>query len=158
MIRFTILGEPASKANSRIPRIVTSKKTGKPYTMFIKSTKANHYEEDALLQIPSHAKQMLQGLVKITLRIYYASARPDLDESIVLDVLQAKIKDGQIIRKGVYLNDRQIFEKHVFKSIGDPNPRAEIEVELIDKELFVELPVEFQRPPAKAPELASKPF
>jgi hypothetical protein len=52
----------------------------------------------------------------VKIKIYYASERPDLDESVVLDVLQAKFspaKDGprQLLRAGVYRNDRQVRKK-----------------------------------------------
>lgn len=156
MIHFTIFGEPASKSNSRIPRIVKSKKTGKPYTMFIKSMKANHYERDALIQIPSAARLMLEGPVKVTLRIFYASQRPDLDESVVLDVMQAKYSkanasgERECVRRGCYANDRQVREKHVYHFIDRANPRAEIEVEAMAMQ---------QEPLIEAAEsLATKPF
>jgi Holliday junction resolvase RusA-like endonuclease len=129
MICFTILGEAASKANSR--KLV--KINGK--TRFIKSEKARDYEQAALLQIPAEAKQMLSGRLRVTLRIWYASERPDLDESVILDVLQARFKgkgkSRVLIRRGVYLNDRQIREKHVYHGIDKQNPRAEIEIEAI---------------------------
>lgn len=128
-LRFVILGEPASKANSR--KLVTI--GGRP--AFIKSQKARDYERDALLQIPAAAKLMLAGPLRATIRIWYASERPDLDESVILDVLQAKTegagKDRKVIRRGVYLNDRQVREKHVFHGIDRIQPRAEIEIERI---------------------------
>lgn len=141
-ISFTILGEPASKANSR--EIVTikrrNKKTGQSVNMpaSIKSEKARNYANSALLQIPVKAKAMLDGPVRLTARIYYASERPDLDESVILDVLQAKLskvekgKPREVIRRGVYVNDRQVKEKHIFHGIDKNNPRAEIEIEPIE--------------------------
>lgn len=131
MIAFTILGEPASKANSR--QIVTI--AGRPSS--IKSKKARGYEADALMQIPPAARQRLEGPVSVTLRIWYASERPDLDESIVLDVLQDRWKrdphdmeQGRIlVQHGVYRNDRQVREKHVFHGIDRKNPRTEVIVQ-----------------------------
>lgn len=140
-LAFVILGEPASKANSR--EIVTRGGTmamvggrrtmvgGRP--MVIKSEKGRNYEYDAIRQIPPEAKKMLQGDLAISIRIFYASERPDLDESILLDVLQAKFeKDPNgariLARRGVYHNDRQIREKHIYHAIDKRNPRAEIEV------------------------------
>lgn len=124
-----IIGEAASKANSR--KLVTI--GGRP--AFIKSQKARDYERDALLQIPASAKVMFAGPLRVTIRIWYATERPDLDESVILDVLQAKTegtgKERKIIRRGVYLNDRQVREKHVFHGIDRLMPRAEIEVEPI---------------------------
>ncbi|HEV6964619.1 hypothetical protein [Roseateles sp.] len=131
MIALTILGEPASKANSR--KIVTFGK--RPAT--IKSDKARDFEEAALRQIPPAARVQLQGPVRVTMRIYYASQRPDLDESVVLDVLQDRYqtvkvggeKQRVLVQRGVYVNDRQVREKHVFHAIDRKNPRAEIIVE-----------------------------
>lgn len=128
-VRFVIIGEPASKANSRQIVLIA----GRPKV--IKSEKARNYERDALLQIPASAKVMFAGQLRATIRIWYASERPDLDESVILDVLQAKTegtgKDRKILRRGVYLNDRQIREKHVFHAIDRIRPRAEIEIEQI---------------------------
>lgn len=122
-----ILGEPASKANSR--EIVLIK--GRPQV--IKSKKARDYERDAGLQVPAAAKVMFAVPVRVTMRIFYATERPDLDESVVLDVLQAKFegagKERRCVRRGVYLNDRLVREKHVFHGIDRANPRAEIVVE-----------------------------
>lgn len=123
---FTIRGEAASKANSR--QIVTIGE--RPAS--IKSAKARSFETVAMLQIPSSAKRMFSGPVAVEMNIYYASNLPDLDESIVLDVLQAKFtgvgKKRKLVRTGVYLNDRQVTEKHIFKLIDKANPRVEIAV------------------------------
>lgn len=140
-VSFTILGEPASKANSReiVTRKYTDKVTGdkKSRPMSIKSDKALHYEAEAILQIPPRARLMLQGPVAVTLHIFYASERPDLDESVILDVLQARyqkvtdrhgVEKKVLVRSGVYINDRQVREKHVFHGIDRKNPRAEITV------------------------------
>ena len=122
MIKLTILGEPASKGNSR--RIV---KFGERLAS-IKSTKALNYEQSTLSQIPESAKLMLEGELRADIQIYYASNRPDLDESVLLDCLQAKYKKGELVRKGVYINDRQVREKHIYHGIDKANPRAEIEI------------------------------
>jgi Holliday junction resolvase RusA-like endonuclease len=140
MIAFTIRGEPASKANSR--KIVTMGRGSKARPAVIKSDKARDYERDALLQIPMAARRRLTGPLRITIRIFYATERPDLDESVILDVLQdrwaPKNADGRrlIEQAGVYCNDRQIREKHVYHAIDRANPRAEIEIEQIDPDLF----------------------
>lgn len=145
MISFTILGEPASKANSR--QLVSFGRGEKKRPALIKSEKARDYERDAQRQIPEHARQMLTGPVSVTLWIFYASERPDLDESVVLDVLQARYKrvpgdyvkigpgkyaegegERKLISRGVYLNDRQVREKHVYHGIDRANPRAEVVV------------------------------
>lgn len=148
MIAFTILGQPCSKANSR--QIVTI--AGRPTP--IKSKVALAYERNALLQIPPAARVQLAGPVKVTAKLFYASERSDLDESIVLDVLQDRFTKvaGQrvLLQKGVYLNDRQVREKHILHGIDRINPRAEIVVEAmqaqqtsIAAELFEEAEVQF---------------
>lgn len=137
-ICFTILGEPASKANSR--KIVTI--GGKPSS--IKSKKALAYEKSALMQVPINARQRLTGQVSITLRIFYATERPDLDESLILDILQDRYRKSrfgdqqirELMQAGVYQNDRQVREKHVFHGIDKKNPRCEIEIQLRESKLF----------------------
>ena len=141
-IAFTILGEVASMKNSRQIVVIG----GRP--ALIKSAKARDYERSASLQIPPMARQMLTGPVRVTLRLFYASQRPDLDGALLLDILAAKYKrqKGKLIRvaagqyaygeseralvsKGVYVNDRQCREIHMFHAIDRANPRAEIEIE-----------------------------
>ena len=135
-ITFTIYGEPASKANSR--KIVTI--AGRPSV--IKSEKAREYETNALRQIPPAARLQLKGPVSITIRVFYATERPDLDESVILDVLQDRFKSVQVgavkqrhlVQKGVYSNDRQVREKHIYHAIDRLNPRAVIEVRPLQAE------------------------
>lgn len=126
-VRFVIRGEAASKANSR--SIVTI--NDRPAS--IKSAKARSFEAVAMLQIPTACKRMFAGPLVVRLDMYYASNRPDLDESVVLDVLQARFTGvgakRKLVRAGVYLNDRQVVEKHVFKHIDPGNPRVEIVVQ-----------------------------
>lgn len=146
-VSLVILGEPASKANSR--ELVTmnrfSPKKGKkiPMAASIKSEKARNYEKAAVIQIPPSARLMLRGDVKVTMTIFYASRLPDLDESVVLDVMQAKY-DGTgenrvLVRNGVYLNDRQVKHKDIRWALDPHNPRAEIEVQELAPGLFDEL-------------------
>jgi Holliday junction resolvase RusA-like endonuclease len=66
---------------------------------------------------------LLEGDLRISITIYYASRRPDLDESLILDLLQGY----------VYANDRQIKEKHIYWGLDKENPRSEITVEVIKK-------------------------
>ena len=125
-IRLTILGEPASKANQRKIASIG----GKP--SLIKSAKARGYEFDALRQIPVAARVRLEGPVEVHVRIFYASERPDLDESVVLDVLQDRYRrtgdERVLVQCGVYRNDRQVRRKVVEHAIDRKNPRAEIVV------------------------------
>jgi len=112
-VSMTIFGEPCSKANSR--RLVKSK-TGSP--MFIKSKKALSYVKSFHNQCKK-CDPLITGDVSITIKIYYRSRRPDLDESLILDVMQGF----------VYKNDRQVKEKHVYwGGVDKENPRAEISV------------------------------
>jgi Holliday junction resolvase RusA-like endonuclease len=113
-ITLTLLGELASKANSR--KLITHH--GKP--RFIKSEKALEWERIAHLQVPPDHRLMLLGPICLTATIYYASNRPDLDESLLMDALE---------HVGIYKNDRQIVEKHMYKRIDPGNPRVEVMVE-----------------------------
>jgi len=109
-----IRGELASKANSR--RLVTI--GGKP--RFIKSAKALAFEQAALMQIPLDHRIGMTGQIRMTATIYYASRRPDLDPSLLMDVLE---------HAGVYCNDRQIHEQHLTKKLDRLNPRVELMLE-----------------------------
>jgi len=51
--------------------------------------------------------------------IWYATRRPDLDESVILDALEGY----------AYVNDRQVKEKHIYHALDKENPRAHIKVE-----------------------------
>ena len=108
-----MFGEPASKANSR--KIVRHPGTQRP--MVIKSQKARDYLRDFEKQCPI-CDPPLEGELAVTMTIYYASRRPDLDESLILDAMQGKI----------YVNDRQVREKHVFHGLDKDNPRTDIAV------------------------------
>lgn len=88
---------------------------GKP--MFIKSAKALAYASAFKHQAPKC--EMLEGDVAVHIIIHYASRRPDLDESLILDLLQGV----------AYENDRQVKEKHIYWALDKENPRCEITVE-----------------------------
>jgi Holliday junction resolvase RusA-like endonuclease len=107
-----IFGEPASKANSRKMVYVH----GKP--MFIKSAKALAYVKAFKQQCVIAPSEVFECDVVVTIRIWYASRRPDLDESLILDLLQ----------EVAYKNDRQVKEKHIYWGLDKQNPRCEIEV------------------------------
>ena len=111
-VDFVVYGEPASKSNSR--QLVHL--NGKP--AFIKSSKARAYERDFQLQC-KRLDELLEGDLVVHIKIYYASRRPDLDESVILDCMQGF----------VYENDRQVKEKHIYHALDKENPRAEIRVE-----------------------------
>ena len=113
---FTVLGEPASKSNSR--RLVTIK--NRP--AFIKSKKALNYAKDFSRQCPV-LDPLLEGYLEVEMTVYYATRRPDLDESVILDCMQDKI----------YKNDRQVKSKIVRWGLSKSNPRSEITVRPLKK-------------------------
>lgn len=109
-----IFGEPASKANSRkVVRIGGMSR-------LIKSSKALKYAE-AFKRQCSPLATLMAGDLRVIMRIYYASRRPDLDESLILDLMQGLI----------YENDRQVKEKHIYWGLDPEKPRTEIIVECI---------------------------
>ena len=113
-LSLIIFGEPASKANSR--RVVRFGGMSR----LIKSKKALSYVDVFLQQCPVFPT-LLTGDLRITLHIYYASRRPDLDESLILDLLQGR----------VYVNDRQVKERHCYWGLDPENPRTEMVIEQI---------------------------
>lgn len=115
-LSLKIFGEPASKANSRkIARIGN-------VSRLIKSKKALNYSEAFKSQC-TPISPLMSGDVRVTMRIFYASRRPDLDESLILDLLQDV----------VYINDRQVKEKHIYWGLDKDNPRTEMLIEQIPK-------------------------
>ena len=116
-IFFIIHGEPASKSNSR--KLVTIK--GRP--AFIKSDKARKYVKQFEEQCPQMGDSMFIDDVEVEMTVFYASRRPDLDESVILDCMQGFI----------YKNDRQVKRKVITWGLDKENPRAEITVRLIEQ-------------------------
>jgi Holliday junction resolvase RusA-like endonuclease len=110
IITFTILGEPASKSNSR-------RWTGR---RLIKSIKALNYSDMFKQQCPV-LDPLMDGDLRVTMKIWYASRRPDLDASLIFDLMQDCI----------YKNDRAVKEQHLYWGLDKNNPRAEITVEKI---------------------------
>ena len=109
-----ILGEPASKANSR--KIVRYGGVSR----LIKSDKALKYSDSFKAQCPP-LPVLMTGDLRVTTRIFYATRRPDLDESLILDLMQGL----------VYANDRQVKERHTYWGLDPANPRSEIIIEQI---------------------------
>jgi len=103
----TVSGEPASKANQRRAVLIH----GKP--RFIKSKKALSYSKNFLKQL-SIRENLLEGDLCVAIKIYYKTRRPDLDESLILDLLQEKI----------YKNDRQVKRKYIEHGLDKNNPRS----------------------------------
>lgn len=113
--QFKILGEPASKANSR--KIVIIR--GRPAS--IKSDKARKYAKYFEEQCQT-LDELFSGDVSVEMLIYYASRRPDLDESLILDLMQGKI----------YKNDRQVKQKNIYWGLDRENPRTLIRVSSLE--------------------------
>ncbi len=126
VVSLKIFGEPASKANSR--RVV---RIG-GMSRLIKSQKALTYSELFQRQVKDMAVTLIAGDVRVTMHIWYASRRPDLDESLILDLLQGVL----------YLNDRQVKEKHIYWHLDPAEPRTEIVVE--------ELPMPKKKPRSRS--------
>ena len=114
-IKFEIKGQPYSKANSR--KLVYFGKR----PAFIKSPEARAYVNLFNAQCPQlqplipYNKNVKQDVI-VYMNIFYASRRPDLDESLILDCMQGRI----------YENDRCVKEKHIFWGLDKLDPRAEI--------------------------------
>ena len=117
---ITILGEPASKSNSR--RLVMI--GGKP--RFIKSQKALSYGKDFAIQCPIR-KDLFTIDLSLAMKIYYKTRRPDLDESLILDLLQKK----------VFNNDRSIKSKYIEWGLNRENPKSLIVISSLDNKDLV---------------------
>lgn len=113
-VSFWILGEPASKANSR-RMVVIGKKP-----RLIKSQKALDYCKTFAKQCPQ-LDDLIEDDIVVHLHIFYASRRHDLDESVILDEMQGKI----------YKNDRQVKVKHVYWHLDRDNPRSHVRIEIM---------------------------
>lgn len=113
VVSLKIFGEPASKANSR--RVV---RIG-GMSRLIKSAKALSYSDAFKQQTQDMRINLVHGDVRVTMHIWYASRRPDLDESLILDLMQGV----------AYVNDRQVKEKHIYWHLDPADPRTEIMVE-----------------------------
>jgi len=114
-VTFTVYGEPASKANSR--KMVLIK--GRP--ALIKSTKARGYVTMFESQCPVMEVPTTDDVV-VEMMIHYASRRPDLDESLILDCMQGRI----------YKNDRQVKQKFIYWGLDKEDPRSIIRVRSCD--------------------------
>lgn len=114
-VTFDVAGEPASKANSRqLAKI-------KGRTKFIKSAKALAYVKAFQWQCP-RLPDLLEGDLLVAMRVHYASRRPDMDESVILDAMEGFI----------YKNDRQVRERHTYWALDKDHPRTEIWVARLD--------------------------
>lgn len=111
-LSITILGQPASKANGR--KVVRFGGVSR----LIKSERALTYTDLFRRQVQKQ-ERLMTGEIRMTIHIWYASRRPDLDESLILDLLQGL----------VYVNDRQVRERHTYWHLDKENPRVELLIE-----------------------------
>ena len=86
----------------------------------IKSQKALTYSQVFKSQAEP-LTNLIEDDVRVTMFIHYASRRPDLDESLILDLLQGV----------AYVNDRQVKEKHIYWHLDKEDPRAEIIIDVL---------------------------
>ena len=112
-----IEGEPASKSNSR--QIVKIKNRLVP----IKSKKALNYERCFAANAPK-IDPLIDGDVILFCHIFYATYRPDLDESLIMDCLEGV----------AYKNDRQIKAKVILHGVDKVKPRVLVRVARIERE------------------------
>lgn len=84
----------------------------------IKSERALTYADVFRRQVQK-IEPLMTGEIRMTIHIWYASRRPDLDESLILDLLQGL----------VYVNDRQVRERHTYWHLDKDNPRTTLLIE-----------------------------
>jgi len=82
------------------------------------------FEKSFLQQMATrvlHGKDIpsFEGDVCVTCTIYYPTRRNDLDPSLIFDIME---------KAGIYKNDRQIKEQHIYHGLDKEKPRVEIEV------------------------------
>jgi Holliday junction resolvase RusA-like endonuclease len=112
--RAVITGNLVSKSNSR--RLVHH--GGIP--RFVKSEAALAWTHSALQQLlGKKPPKPIEGDVWLDAAVYYSSRRPDLDVSLLQDVLQAA---------GIIKNDRQIVRLTADKLVDPANPRVLVAV------------------------------
>ena len=113
-MRYTIMGQPPSKANTY--RIVTISGHGS----LAKTPALKAYEKAFYLQCGCR-NQDITGFCELYVDVYFKSNQPDLDNSlkVILDCLQA----AKVIR-----NDRQVVKIVAEKKVDKVNPRIEFEI------------------------------
>lgn len=112
---FTIEGQPASKSNTRQLVMIQ----GKP--RMIKSKRALAYEKVFKQQCPV-LDPLMEGDLFVEMTMYYGSRRPDMDETLILDLMQDRI----------YANDRQVKGRLTMWALDKDNPRIEVSVHSMD--------------------------
>ena len=104
-------GETASKSNAR--QLVRIGRRLVP----IKSRKALAYK-DCFERLAPTIDPLMDGDVLLFCHIFYATRRPDLDESLIMDCLEGR----------AYKNDRQIKAKIILHGLDRESPRVEIKI------------------------------
>ena len=120
--RLTIPAESASLKNRR--REVRVK--GKPKR--IPNEKALAFKEIARLSLRP-LDPLIEGPVRMWIRLFFAQPLADLDDALVMDTLQGL----------VYVNDRQVMEVHKYKRFSRYSPRVEVEVEELQAKEWEEI-------------------
>lgn|SRR3990167_7606593 len=117
MIQFTLKGKMLTKKNM----YRRSRNGG----MF-KPDEVTAWEKDMYYQMKQARLPKTAGYYSITMQIYFKTAAGDLDGAItsLLDVFQIY---------GLIDNDAHVVEQHSFKLKDKKNPRAVIELVLLDK-------------------------
>lgn len=131
LARFTVLGNPQTKANSR--KVITVPgKNGTGRLAIAKSDGALAYAGAVHSQVPARLRTRHDGPILVIATLYYQSRRSDLTLDLIQDALQDfyKTEYGQrfLVWEGVFQNDRQIFNLVMRKKIDPKNPRADISV------------------------------
>jgi len=114
----TIFGEPASKSNQR--RVV--KIGGK--IRVIKSAKALRYGKEFQAQVKS-PESPIEGDLELGVVVWYATRRPDLDVSLLMDLLQ----QNEVIK-----NDRQFKVIKAYHALDRENPRSSMRILRLPKD------------------------
>jgi Holliday junction resolvase RusA-like endonuclease len=105
----SVPGETASKSNSRQRVLIHG------VSRYIKSKKALIYSKNFCILCPIRDVLYTEDVV-VGIKMFYRTRRPDLDETLVLDLLQDK----------AYVNDRQVKARFALWGLDKNNPRVEI--------------------------------
>jgi Holliday junction resolvase RusA-like endonuclease len=95
---------------------------GKPRV--IKSEKALSYSRRFAAQVKKPS-ELIEEDVEVAVTIWYKTRRPDLDPSLIFDLLQ---------KTEVIKNDRQIKVIHAYHKLDKENPRSHIQISTLKEE------------------------
>lgn len=138
MIQFVVKGEPVSLKNNKALGEEKTSKKGNRYRDIVNNSLVKSYQNFFWPQVPWKVLKMWDCPVRVIMKIWYSSRKPDLDEAIILDLMQAVYtkhpitKEKILSRRGVYINDRQVDQKFIYKGIDKYHPRTQIIVEPIE--------------------------